>query len=396
MTELSLPRRILIDEDAGSALGTLLEYYNINSILLVTDKVIANKDFFKEILSLIDREDLKIRIFSNVNPEPSISDVIEVYQDYRDSYDAIIAVGGGSVIDFSKSLSILIKKGGEFDLRGVAPFQSLGIEFTKPLLIAIPTTCGTGSDASYGIVLTDTLDNILVKLALGNYELVPHITILDAKLALELPINLKIGTALDALSHAVESLVAIDSNEFTRPYSEHTIRYIFKYLPRIVDNPQDLESLKKIMYAATMAGIAFTNAGLGLAHAIAHQLGAGLHIHHGTIVGMTLPYVVKFNYRSPTAREMYEGIRKIITLIDDIKLGNNFYEDIIDLYDRIGFPNSLVKLSREYHISSDAINKYADMALHDPEIVYNPVPPRYEDIRMIIKALVEGDINIIT
>ncbi len=395
MVEMAFPRRIYLNESVCDVLPTLMDYHGIKNILLITDPTISKLEFFRDLMSCIEASGANLTVYEGVRPEPSIEDVANAYDEIRGEYDAIVAVGGGSVIDFAKAMQIYLKQGGETELRDIAPFNPLRIEYRFPILVAVPTTCGTGSDASYGVVLTAHEGDKKVKLALGNYEVVPHISILDPAVIRKLPMNLKVGTAVDALSHAVESLVALDSNPFTRPYSEHSIRIIFRNLPKIRSNPEDIEALKNLHCAATMAGIAFTNAGLGLAHALAHQIGASLGIHHGTIVGMVLPYVVKLNYTSAVARRAYDDIMYQLKVLDGLDWGDTFYEYIFHLYELVGQPKSLKEYGVADKVDGGMVKLLAEMTVHDAEIVYNPVTPAMEDIEKVIESVVSGDVSLI-
>lgn len=392
MTELSFPRRIIIGEPVAEALQNVFEYNDIKKVLIVTDELISTLPFFTRVINTMRDMDIDVFVYSGVKPEPSIEDVYRAYELIDLDIDAVIAIGGGSVIDFGKAIYICIKKKGSIDIRDIAPFNPLGIEYSKPLLIAIPTTSGTGSEATYAIVLTDHQDDKRIKVALANYEVVPQISILDPDIVKSLPMNLTIGTAVDALSHAVESLVALDANPMTIPLSEYSIRLIFKYLPIVKNDPEDMEARSNLHYAATMSGIAFTNAGLGLVHAIGHSLGGLLGIHHGTIVGMVLPYVVHYNYKSESARRAYEDIKFKLEVLDGLDRLDNFTQHILNLYGRVGLPTSLVEYGLDKKVDEDVLMEAAELTMHDPTIVYNPVAPSLEDILLIMKSLVSGRI----
>ena len=393
MTELSFPRRVYIDEPFEDIIRSIIEYHGLRRILVVTDKQVSQLDFFNNLTSTLDDVGADYKTYRDVEPEPSVDDVYSAYQELRGEFDAVIAVGGGSVIDFGKALYLYLKKGEGFDIRDVAPFNPLRVEYNKPILVVIPTTSGTGSDASYGIVLSDVREGRRVKLALGSYEIVPHITILDHRIVMGLPRKLTIGTAVDALSHAVESLVAIDANPFSIPYSIHVILTIFKYLPIVVDNPANEDARREIHIAATMAGIAFTNAGLGLAHAMAHPLGAQLKMHHGTIVGLLLPYVVRYNYGSDEARVRYEDLRVTLEKSLSIPEEPTLAHHILNLYKKVGQPISLLEAGYEEDRVAEVIDTVAELTLQDPEIVFNPRPPTYEDIRKILNNALYGELG---
>ncbi|MCE4598925.1 MAG: iron-containing alcohol dehydrogenase [Desulfurococcales archaeon] len=387
MPEASFPRRVIYGEPAGSALLGLLSAINASRILLVTDRGVSELGFFKRIVDELAASGLYIIVYDKVEPEPALSVADEVARlIVGESIDAIVAVGGGSVIDAAKAGLVKAVRP-DVRVEDVAPFNPLGLELRKPVLIAVPTTSGTGSDASYGIVLTKHQDGRGVKIAVGSPEVVPFASILDEEATLKLPRKLTVGTAVDALSHSIEALVATTSNPLSDALAYHSAELIFTNLPKVVENPDDREARLKLHVAATMAGMAFTNSGLGLAHAIAHPLGAALRVHHGTIVGLVLPYVVEYNYRSSSARSKYERLRRILEDINGLPAMATLADHIKSLYKTVGQPLRIRDLGVSEGKYKSVVDYVSQEALHDPNISFAPIIPEPDEIRGILERI---------
>ncbi|MCE4621178.1 MAG: iron-containing alcohol dehydrogenase [Desulfurococcales archaeon] len=387
MVELGFPRRIIYNEPAGEALKGLLGFLGVKRVLIVTDKVVSGLPFFAGITGALEEGGYEFRVFDEVEPEPPIDVGDDVADAARElGAEAIIAVGGGSVIDAAKAgLVKLIRP--DVGVEEVAPFNPLGLELRRPVLIAVPTTSGTGSDASYGIVLTKVEEGRRLKIAVGSYEVIPYATILDPAIVKGMNRKLTIGTAVDALAHAVEALASTQSNTLTDALAVKVVEVVFRALPRILEDPENEELRAEMHLAATMAGMAFSNAGLGLAHAIAHPLGATLKVHHGTIVGLVLPYVVDYNYESEEARAKYEYAKKVIEELLGRPRMVRLSDHIRKLYEEIGQPTRIRELGVSREDFESVKKTVAEEALHDPDIAYNPRTPIPDDIEKLLDEM---------
>jgi len=383
LVELGFPRRIFFNEDASTSLKMLLGDKGIDSILIVSDPIISSMQWFKEFLEDV-REVARVSLYTGVEPEPGFDVAEGIASAAREARaKAIVAIGGGSVIDAAKSGLVKLVNP-DIDLAQIAPFTSIGVVEHGILLIAIPTTSGSGSDASYGIVLTRRANN-REKVAVGNYELIPYATILDPRLPRSAPKRLAIGAGLDVLAHSLEALVSINSNPVSDALSIRAVELVFKHLPRIARDEAGEDEWAMMHIAATMAGIAFTNSGLGLAHAIAHPLGARLKIHHGTIVATILPYVIEYNSRSPTAASKYRYVKNLLEKMHGYRERSSLEDHVIALYQEVGQPTRVRDLigidEEEYRRMVEAV---AESALRDPDIAFNPVVPTIDEITDIL------------
>lgn len=363
MTVYTFPRKIYFQRDIIETLPDIVQ--ESKKLFIITDENIL-KIHGERIEKILSGKDFKI--YSNVKPEPTIESIESAYKENVSfNPDVIIAIGGGSVMDFAKSMAIKFSYP-DMDLRIVNPFEPLDI---KIKLIAIPTTSGTGSDVSFGIVLTDGNR----KVALGNYELVPSISILDSSLT---PSSKEIirATGIDAFVHAFEALSANTSTILTDALAEKSIEIIYKYLEKAMANDEDAKDL--VHLSATMAGLAFSNSGTALAHALGHSFGATFHVVHGTSVGLFLPYVIEFNSQDEKTNEKYKKIEKVLNM-------ENLLDGIRNYYKGVGqaFYVKELGISKGAYLSK--IDELTEKTLMDSELAFNPVIAGEEDIKNIFK-----------
>ena len=366
MSLFQLPRKIYFQRDIFDSLGEILRKEGIKKVLVVTDEHIFS--LFGERLNR-SLQGLEFEVFKEVLPEPELNYIEKSAQKFeKKGYDAIVAFGGGSVIDFAKSLAIKVSDPG-MQLKNVNPFEPLNLRIK---LIAIPTTSGTGSDVSFGIVLS----NEKTKLALGNYELVPTIDILDSSLT-PTDKRITVATGIDAFVHSFEAIASNNSSIFTDALAERAIETIYHNMPKAIDND---ESSKDLMHlSATLAGIAFSNSGTAIAHALGHSFGSTFHATHGTSVGLFLIPSIIFNSQDNQTREKYIRVARII----DADGVEGLIESIRAFYSMVGQPHRVSELGidREQYMSK--IEELVTKAMQDSEIAFNPVIAGEEDLRKI-------------
>ncbi|MCE4624943.1 MAG: iron-containing alcohol dehydrogenase [Desulfurococcales archaeon] len=384
MPELGFPRRVILGERASDAVQGLLTLIGGRRVLLVSDPWLSKTPGYRSLLgALMSQYD--VLEFSEVEPEPGIETALKAAEHAR-GVDAVIAYGGGSVIDVAKAATVLAKRPG-MSVENIAPFNILGIELEKPILIAVPTTSGTGSDASYGIVLSKHVEGVgKVKIAVGSFEVIPFATVLDPELPSGAPERVKIGAVVDALTHAVESLACTNTNPISEALAEKAVALIFQHAPKALKEG-DRESWEALHAAATMAGMAFTNSGLGLAHAIAHPLGGLLGTHHGTTVGITLLGVLPLYEKTEGSGERLERLKKVLEHLYGQPPSPDLRAHIERLYREIGQPLRFRELGIERDKYEKAAEKAAELAYHDPEIAFSPVIPEVEGLRELIMSL---------
>jgi alcohol dehydrogenase len=344
---------------------------------VVTDMVVSQLPFFKKIIEKLSESGMEVSVFSEVPPEPPM-DITEKILATSNNPEVVLAVGGGSVIDAAKAAFVKLVRP-DVNIKDVAPFNPLGLEKSGKLLIAVPTTAGTGSDVSYGIVLKEEVEGIgPVKIAVGSYEVIPYASILDPQIPAQAPRKLKAGAGVDAVTHSVEAVVSTQSNPFSDALAFHAYSLLLKYLPEAVEG--SLEAMEKVHAAATMAGIAFTNGGLGIVHAMAHSIGGLIKTHHGTTVGILLPYVLDIYVKDETAREKLTLLGKTAAIIAGLEVVH-VKEQVLSLYEKIGFPVSFKDLGVDETEYFSAVEKVIGEVYHDPEIAYSPIIPGEEEIK---------------
>ncbi len=259
---------------------------------IVTDAVLHKLGFSDLVIAQLEQAGIESTVFAEVEPEPSIQTVrrgADVMAEFEP--DWIIGLGGGSAMDAAKAMWILYECPG-IDPGEINPIVPLGLR-GKARLIAIPTTSGTGSEATWATVLTDTEERR--KLGLASREILPDIAIVDPALPANLPPRITADTGIDVLTHAIEAYTSTWHNDFSDGLALKAIDLVFRYLPRAVHHGSgDPEAREKMHNAATIAGIAFGNSQTALAHAFGHTLGASFHVPHGRAVGLFLPYTIEY------------------------------------------------------------------------------------------------------
>ncbi|WP_180179110.1 iron-containing alcohol dehydrogenase [Acinetobacter sp. YH12041] len=355
--------------------------------LIITDKGVRANNLLAPIEAAFESTDAKIAaIFDDVPPDSSLGTVRSAAQLYRDhDCDAIIAVGGGSVIDTSKATNILVSEGGD-DLLKYSGAHNL----PKPLkpFFVIPTTSGTGSEVTMVAVVSDTEKN--VKMPFASYYLMPHAAILDPRMTQTLPPHLTAMTAMDAMTHAVEAYTCIAANPISDAYATAAVKKVSANLFNVLDNPTDAQGRLELAQASTMAGIAFSNSMVGLVHSLGHALGAVAHLPHGLCMNLFLPYVLEYN-KEVNGDKIAELLLPLAGADIYAQTPAHLRADktiatILTMRDRI---YSLTKLPRTLSetgkISEAQLDEVAEKALNDGSIIYNPKEASLEDLKSILK-----------
>ena len=358
--EFSIPR-IKFGWNAINELGYEVRRLSRKRILIVTDKGLIRTEIPKSVKATLDREiDVESSIYSDVSPEPSMDDFERCISFARDrEVDLLVAVGGGSSIDVAKTTGIVLRWGGDL-IDYIAPPTGLGKripDYGKPV-IAVPTTAGTGSEVSPASVIS--LPDRKIKVGISSIYQKPILAIVDPMLTVSMPPNVTASTGVDALSHAIEAYITrrFDAklafkpeerpvygggNPITDTFALTAVELISEFLPRAYNNPLDFEARWHMSLGSLLAGIAFTNAGLGLAHALALAVGGRFHSTHGEAIAAVLPSVLEFNSPSNPqalkriAKAMGEYVRDISDREASLKAVSAIRRLIIDLK----LPNSL-------------------------------------------------------
>ncbi len=319
-----------------------LEQIKGKKAFIVTDKVVNSLGLTERVCSILTNRQWEAAIWDGAVPDPKVSTVKAAAEAIKHfGADWIIAVGGGSVMDTAKAAWVLYERP-DIELHALTPFDELGLR-AKAKLACIPTTAGTGSEATKAIVIRD--DETGRKFATINPELTPDLAILDPEFVVGLPKELTAYTGMDALTHAVEGYISIWKNDFSDGSSLQALKMVFEWLPKSLDDLSDLESREKMLVAACLAGMSFGNSQAALAHSLGHSMGSVLRTHHGMSVGMALPFTIEFNCRGKENEEIAKQYTELARMIgiagkkpETVSL--KFATAIRELMTKIGNPQS--------------------------------------------------------
>lgn len=381
--------------------------------LIMTDKPLFDLGVTKVLEQALEATGLRYDVFYDVEPDPSLDTVMRALDKAKAFQpDVIIAIGGGSPMDAAKIVWLLYEHP-EIEFDGLAmrfmdirkrvyELPPLG---NKAILVAIPTTSGTGSEVTPFAVVTDRRTNI--KYPLADYALTPTMAIIDPELVLHMPKSLTAYGGIDALTHAIEAYVSVMASEYTNGLALEAIRLIFKYLPSAYhQGAADPKAREKMHYAATIAGMAFANGFLGICHSIAHQLGASCHVPHGLANALMISHVIRYNatdapfkqatfsqYKYPNAKWRYARIADYLGLggADETEKVDRLIAAIEALKQRVDIPSSLAGAlheSRDEFYSK--LDDMADRAFDDQCTGCNPRYPLIADLRQLLVDAYEG------
>jgi acetaldehyde dehydrogenase/alcohol dehydrogenase len=379
-----------------------LRQVKTDQVLLVTDAVLESQGLADEVRKRLGGA--SVHVFADIQPEPTEAQVragVEILD--RMEPDTIIALGGGSVIDAAKAMR-LFHESPELSLDELSlPFLDARKRVAqypqidhKVRLIAVPTTAGTGSEVSPAAVLT--VDG--VKLTLVDYSLVPDIAIVDPVLTLTMPPGMTADTGIDALTHALEGAVSIFASPYTDAFCVQAVYQILGALPRAYTNGADLEARTAMSNAATIAGLAFSNAFVGVNHALAHAVGARFGIAHGRANAIFLPHVLRYNASLPSkfmpapsytayiAPEKYAQIAWIVGLggRSEGERAERLFKRVEELLDAVDMPHSLADAGVGREQFEAALPDLVRMAFADPSVRTNPRIPLVKELQALLEA----------
>ena len=276
---------------ARSELAGEIQKRGFKKVFLVSDKSLVDAGVTKKVEEELEKANIEYTLYSEIKPNPTIKNVTDGVEACKNSNaDVIVAVGGGSSIDTSKGIAIVMTNPDRSDIKSLN-----GASNTKNRampIIALPTTAGTAAEVTINYVITD--EQRKVKMVCVDPNDIPIIAIVDSELMASMPKSLAAATGMDALTHAVEGYITKAHNEMSDMFHMKAIKMIFKYLPAAV-NEKDPEAIEKMGLAQYIAGMGFSNVGLGIVHSMAHQLGAVYDTPHGIANAMLLPTVMRFN-----------------------------------------------------------------------------------------------------
>ena len=319
-----------------------LSVRGLKHVLVVTDKVLMDLELPAELLTSLDKRDIAYTIYDDVQPNPTIENVEDGVRVYREhGCDAIIAFGGGSPIDCAKVIGARVANPYISVRRMKGLFR---VVLPIPPFFCVPTTAGTGSEATVVAVITDAESH--EKFAINDLKLIPKLAVLDPELMRGLPPHITSTTGMDALTHAVEAYIGLNGNSFTDENAEKATRLIFANLEKAYSNGSNLEARYNMALASYCAGAAFTRAYVGYVHAIAHNMGGLYGVAHGLANAIILPYVLRFCRAEAEAKlAALARIAGIGASSDgDEELSFKFIEHIEQMNERMQIPTFIAEL----------------------------------------------------
>ena len=377
--------------------------------VIITDQGLFKLGATDRITRLLESMNISYEIFSDVKPDPDLETVyrgLKILNEFKP--DLIIAIGGGSPIDAGKIMWLMYEEPEiSFDdiamrfmdiRKRICRLPSLG---NKACFVAIPSTSGTGSEVTPFAVITD--EKTLVKYPIADYAITPNMAIIDPEFVMNMPKSLTAAGGFDAVTHALESLVATTSTEFTEPFAIKVLQMLFKYLPLAYnEGNKNPIAREKVHYAATIAGMSFANAFLGVNHSMAHKLGSAFHVVHGVANAILMPIVVKYNatnaprkqgifsqYRTP------DSMRRYAMAADALELGgrseqekvNRLVKALINLRKELNLPATIREAGVKKEEFYAQLDDLSELAFDDQCTGANPRYPLISEIReMYIEA----------
>ena len=411
MQWFKVPQKIYFERNS---IQYLKSAKNIEKVFIVTDHSMVQLGFLNKIIDelMARRNKVTYQLFAEVEPDPDITTVrrgCELMKEFQP--DTIIALGGGSPMDAAKGMWIFYEhpevnfddlKQKFMDIRKRAfKYPELG---RKTKLICIPTTSGTGSEVTPFAVISDKAN--LKKYPLTDYSLTPSIAIVDPEFTTNIPARSTAYTGMDVLTHAIEAYTSVMASDFTDGLALNAIRLVFEYLPRCVHNGKnDLKAREKMHNAATIAGMAFANAFLGITHSLAHKIGAEFHTVHGQTCAILLPHVIKYNGTQPTKLsvwpkyEEYDCDQRYLNICKVIGIPANTPEEatkalsdaVMNLGKEVGIDMNFQSVIPDEENYMSHLEELGYLAYEDQCTPCNPREPMVADMIQIMKDAYKGN-----
>ena len=341
--------------------------------LVITDKDLVKFGVAAQVTDVLKEAGIPFELFDNVKQNPTVKNVKAGIEAFKAAgADFIVAIGGGSSIDTSKAVGIIMNNPEFSDvvsLEGVAPTKKKSVP-----VIALPTTAGTAAEVTINYVITD--EENVKKMVCVDPNDIPTLAVIDPELMLSMPRGLTAATGMDALTHAIEGLITLGAWEMSDMFELKAIEMIAKWLPKAVETPSDIEARDAMATAQYIAGMAFSNVGLGLVHGMAHPLGA-----HGVANALLLPYVMEFNM--PAAKAKYRKIAEAMG-IDTAKMSDDeAAQAAVDAVKQLSISIKIPQKLSELNVKEEDLGKLAESAFNDVCTPGNPRKVTVEEIKAL-------------
>ena len=370
---------------AREELAEEIKKRGFHKVFLVSDHSLVEAGVTAKIEEILQKNGIEYWLYSEIKPNPTIQNVVNGVNACRESgADVIVAVGGGSSIDTAKGISIVMTNPDRIDIKSLNGLSNT-VNRGMPI-IALPTTAGTAAEVTINYVITDPEAGI--KMVCVDPNDIPILAIVDSELMASMPKGLAAATGMDALTHAVEGYITAAHNEMSDMFHMKAIKLIFKYLPAAV-NEKDEQAIEMMGLAQYIAGMGFSNVGLGIVHSMAHQLGAVYDTPHGIANAMLLPTVMRFNGEDTATAQRFREIlceigRPDAKDLNDQDVINTFVWMISELSKAVGITTTI----KDYGAKEEDFDMLAEKAMNDPCKPGNPREVTKEDfIRLFREAM---------
>ena len=347
-----------------------------SNVFLVSDPGVANAGWTEAVVRSLRAESLNYVCFTDINPNPRAEEVMVGAEHYaRNACDVIVAVGGGSPMDCAKAIGVVHTNG-----RHVLEFEGVDrVDDPGPPLICIPTTAGTSSDVSQFAFVSNHFEK--KKIAIFSKSMVPDVALVDPEPTTTMDAHLTACTGMDAMVHALEALVSNANSDLTDMHAREAMRRLHMYLPQAIAQPRNISIRQQVMFGSLSAGLAFSNASLGAVHAMGHSIGGMFDLPHGECNSLLIDHVMRFNW--PQAGERYCELADIFGLHLEGLPANEICETLIGAVARFRKRLGINRTLKDYGIRSSDIPHLSQMAVNDPCMATNPVPPTIKDIESV-------------
>lgn len=370
----------VVGSNARSLAGRYAKNFGVNKVLIVTGPNIIRAGWVRDVMDSLDAEGIQYSVFSEVTPNPRDYEVMNGAELYRQTgCNAIIAVGGGSPIDCAKGIGIVVANKEE-----ILRFEGVDtIPIPPPPLICIPTTSGTGADVSQFAIVNDTARR--VKIAIISKKVVPDIALVDPMPLTTLTPELTAQTGMDAMTHSIEAYVSNASSPVTDTLALESISLMNNYLLKAQKNPDNIQFRNQTLLGSLLGGLAFSNASLGVVHAMAHSLGGLSDLPHGLCNAILLEPVIDFNFEACPERygEIAERLKVNTAGLSPKEVKQELVSAIRSLRESLGDTHTLSELG----VSREDIPELAEKAKRDPCLATNPRRPTIQDIERMYEQV---------
>lgn len=386
--KFSLPTKIIFSPGLAKGFSAELDHIDAQKYFIVTDKGIADLKILSPIVEGLKASGREVMgIFTEVPPDSGIQVIKRVADEAKASgAEAIIAVGGGSVMDTAKGANVLFSLGGDL-IEDYSGAQTITEDLCP--LIAIPTTAGTGSEVTECIVVLDEASQ--TKMSFMDCHLLPTLAILDPELTLGLPPKMTAATALDALTHSIEAVMSVQRGPLTDALAFQAIHLICQNILTAVQDGKNLQARSALLVAATLAGIAFNHAMVGVVHSVAHTVGALAHLHHGTANGIFLPYGMEYNLEiRQNEIASLAPFLGVSASKDNLITAKGCIQAVFELQKKIHAACGLPISFQQAGVKKEDLQIIAEKAPNDGSSFYNPRELTANDLLPYLERAYEG------